>query len=327
MAEERLIDDDKDRKYKIRINENGEEELVISPQDGEEENAEEVSFEVPDFDTDDEEAAVMTPEQLAARQRQREEEEARRAKKVGVYVARAKACLDEEDYSGAIYALGEAGELDGANGEIYALKVKAYSKNFTDWSQLEACAEAADGLEEHGTEELKNGLKEISSARPAKIAETEKTVDALNEENEVKKAERREVFLKRKKTAFIAFGACAAPFAVFLVLAAVIGAEFMFTREDALFTVITAVFAVLALAAFIAMLVTAHRLWDASRNVKLNERNSSTKLGREYEDKNTQLKQLTRIYAVINNVSLTENVEENTLENTVTAEADEGAEE
>ena len=79
MAEERLIDDDKDRKYKIRKNENGEEELVISPQDGEEENAEEVSFEVPDFDTDDEEAAVMTPEQLAARQRQREEEEARRA--------------------------------------------------------------------------------------------------------------------------------------------------------------------------------------------------------------------------------------------------------
>ena len=29
MAEERLIDDDKDRKYRIRKNENGEEELVI----------------------------------------------------------------------------------------------------------------------------------------------------------------------------------------------------------------------------------------------------------------------------------------------------------
>lgn len=322
MAEERLIDDDKDRKYKIRVNEYGEEELVISPL-ADEEEAEEIGFEVPDFDTDDEEAAVMTPEQLAARQRQREEEEARRAKKVGVYLDRAKACLAEEDYSGAIYALSEAGELDNANGEIYALKVKAYSKNFTDWSQLESCAEAAEGLAEYGTEENKNGLGETAGGLPAEIAETEKAVAALKEENESKKAERREVFLKRRKTALIAFCACAAPFAVFLVLAVVFGVNFMFTREDALFTVITIVFAVLALAAFIAMLVTAHKLWDASRNVKLNERNSSTKIGREYEQNNTKLLQLTRIYAVINNISALEN----TNENIVTAETDGGAEE
>ena len=80
MAEERLIDDDKDRKYKIRVNEDGEEELIIAPQTAAEEAAE-IDFEVPDFDDDDEEAAVMTPEQLAARQRRREEEAARRAKK------------------------------------------------------------------------------------------------------------------------------------------------------------------------------------------------------------------------------------------------------
>lgn len=307
MAEERLIDDDKDRKYRIRVNENGEEELVVAPNSEEDVEADEIDFEVPEFDVDDEEAAVMTPEQLAERQRQREEEEARRAKKVGVYLDRAKACLAEEDYSGAVYALGEAGELDSANGEIYALKIKAYSKNFADWSQLEDCEEAAEGLAEYGTQELKDGLKEMSAGLPAMIAETEKAAAALNEENEGKKAERREVFLKRRKTAFIAFGICAAAFAVFLVLAAVIGANFMFTREDALFTVITIVFAVFALAAFIAMLVTAHKLWDASRNVKLNERNSSTKLGREYEEKFTRLRQLTRIYDVINDVSATEN--------------------
>ena len=40
MAEERLIDDDKDRKYKIRKNADGEEELiVIDPEDGEEEES------------------------------------------------------------------------------------------------------------------------------------------------------------------------------------------------------------------------------------------------------------------------------------------------
>ena len=90
MAEERLIDDDKDRKYKIRVNEDGEEELIIAPQTAAEEAAE-IDFEVPDFDDDDEEAAVMTPEQLAARQRRREEEAARRAKKgCGVCPARKK---------------------------------------------------------------------------------------------------------------------------------------------------------------------------------------------------------------------------------------------
>ena len=51
MAEERLIDDDKDRKYKIRKNENGEDELVI---DGlpEEEDREEIAFEVPDLESE-----------------------------------------------------------------------------------------------------------------------------------------------------------------------------------------------------------------------------------------------------------------------------------
>ena len=38
MAEERLIDADKDKKYKIRINENGEEELVVVDNSDEEED-------------------------------------------------------------------------------------------------------------------------------------------------------------------------------------------------------------------------------------------------------------------------------------------------
>ena len=90
---------------------------------------------------------------------------------------------------------------------------------------------------------------------------------------------------------------------LFTVLAIVFGVRFMYTREDALFTIITIVCASLALVAFVAMLFLAHRLWDASRNVRLNERNSSTRLGREYEEQSAQLRQLTRIYAAINSIS------------------------
>ncbi len=302
MAEERLIDDDKDRKYKIRINEDGEEELIIAPQTAAEEAAE-IDFEVPDFDDDDEEAAVMTPEQLAARQRQREEEAARRAKKVAAYVRRAKACLEEEDFSGASYALNEAGELDKENGEIYALKIKVYTKYFSDWSFIDDCAEAADGLAEYASDGLKQDLKAISAPLTQRISQTEASAAQLNEENEYRKAERRASFAARKKASLTAFCACAAPFVLFTVLAIVFGVRFMYTREDALFTIITIVCASLALVAFVAMLFLAHRLWDASRNVRLNERNSSTRLGREYEEQSAQLRQLTRIYAAINSIS------------------------
>ena len=44
MAEERLIDDDKDRKYKIVKNADGEDELVIDGAPDEAESADEVGF-------------------------------------------------------------------------------------------------------------------------------------------------------------------------------------------------------------------------------------------------------------------------------------------
>ena len=126
MAEERLIDDDKDRKYKIRKNENGEDELVI---DGlpEEEDREEIAFEVPDLESDDEEAAVMTPEQLAARDKAREEAENKLNKSVysfglvtigensvissGVKVGKNTAIsgvTEKEDYPDGLLAGGES---------------------------------------------------------------------------------------------------------------------------------------------------------------------------------------------------------------------------
>lgn len=303
MAEERLIDDDKDRKYKIRINENGEEELVIAPR-GEDEEADEdaIGFEVPEFDTDDEEAAIMTPEQLAARQKAREEEEARRKQKVEAHLSRAKVCLEQGDYEGARFQLNEAGELDGRNGEISVLKVKTLSRNFTDYTMIDECAEAADGVEEFATDEQKAELLALAAPLVERIEKEKKELVALDKENTEKKNERRGVFVARRKKAMIGFVASASPFAAFLVAAIVIGATLMFTREDGLYIILTAVFAALALGAFIATLAFAHKLWEEARNVKLNERNSSTKIGREYEAKKADYDKLTRIYASFNGV-------------------------
>ena len=56
MAEERIIDDDKDKKYRIRINEDGEEELEVIDlgMDEEQEEAYETGLEIPEFEEDDE---------------------------------------------------------------------------------------------------------------------------------------------------------------------------------------------------------------------------------------------------------------------------------
>ena len=80
MAEERLIDDDKDRKYKIRINEDGEEELVIDDTPDEDESDIPV-FQIPVYDEDDEDAASLSPQEFAEREkRKKEEQEARESK-------------------------------------------------------------------------------------------------------------------------------------------------------------------------------------------------------------------------------------------------------
>ena len=105
MAEERLIDDDKDRKYKIRKNEDGEEELVLDTDTAREEPEEEVSFEVPEFEEDDEEAAVMTPEQLAERERRRAEEELKRAEELEKIAEHARSLIEEGKFEDAGFVL------------------------------------------------------------------------------------------------------------------------------------------------------------------------------------------------------------------------------
>lgn len=301
MAEERLIDDDKDRKYKIRKNADGEEELIIVG-DEEEEEIEEVGFEVPDFVSDDEEAAVMTPEQLAERERRRGEEEALRLQNLQARISKAEEHISQQNFEGALYELGLAEKLDGRNGEVLALKLKALSHNFTDYSRLEDCAETADGVSLYSTDGQKRELQEISSPLSARLESVKAERAELSVENEAKKSERREVYKKRAAKSQVKFLTTLAAFIVPLIIA-VIFSTMMFAREDGVFLILTIVFASVALVAFIVLLVMAHKFWEDKRNLKLNERNSSTKLGRKYEAKKLEEEQLTRIYAAINAVS------------------------
>ena len=104
MAEERLIDADKDKKYRIKINADGEEELVVDEGvEPVEEVVQEVLFEVEEISEDNEEEAVMTPEQLAAKREREERERAERRAKAEEHLKKAHLgnCFSAETVGGA----------------------------------------------------------------------------------------------------------------------------------------------------------------------------------------------------------------------------------
>lgn len=293
-----MIDDDKDRKYKIRKNEDGEDELYIEGGDGEEE----IGFEVPEFDTDDEEAAVMTPEQLAERERRREEAEQARLKNLEERICKAEKLIAEGDYEAAGYEVLNAEKLDEKNGEVGALKLRAFSCDFTDFTKTEELAEAAEIVREFADAEKRRQLNAYAqNVLPVLQSATDER-DALEKQNEEKKNERREFFKKRASKSSVWFITSLAAFIVPLIIA-IVFSTMMFAREDGVYLILTAVFAGIAVVTFISTLITAHRYWEDLRNVKLNERNSSTKLGRAFEQKKIEVERLTLIYAVVSGSS------------------------
>ena len=293
MAEERLIDEDKDRKYKIRKNADGEDELYIDLADGEEEEKESIEFEVPEFETDDEEAAVLTPEQFAEREKLKREEEAKKNAKVEELLSHARQLIEEQSYEGALYCISEAEELTENDGRVAAVKLLALTENLRIFSGEEV-ASAVEGFENNCGSEQKAGLSERLEGLNGQAAALKKEVDGLYSVNEEKKAERRTVFLKKRKTALVFFTATAVPLLVFLILG-IYFATIMHAVKDGRNIIFTFVFFGIAGALLIVLLFAVHMLWDSVKKVSLNEKNSSTKLGREYEEELKKSKDLKNI--------------------------------
>lgn len=289
MAEERLIDDDKDRKYKIRVNEDGEEELVIDDSP-EEERTEEMEFEVPELLEDDEEAAVMTPEQLAARDRAREEAEAKRIADLAERIELAKKLVAEKKYEDCAYVLDEALELDPANGEVYALRVIALTQNLKNlYDRLDEGLEASEGFLKFADEGVKEAYAQLKAEAEKLKAPLESEVETLNTQNEEAKGIRRESFAAKRKVWGISFACTGVALIVFGVLA-IYFSTVMHAVKDGTNMVLFFTFLGVTALAFVATLITAHKFWDSAKLLSLNEKNSSSRLGREYVEKSYGLK-------------------------------------
>ncbi len=297
MAEERLIDDDKDRKYKIRINEDGEEELVIDDTPDEEESDIPV-FQIPVYDEDDEDAASLSPQEFAEREKRKKEEQEARESKFSSLTDCAYAKLADGDYESALYAVTQAEELKKDSGQLYCLKLNILTRGFTDYISDEKCARTAEKIALYSTAEQKAEIKSKLSGLDERIAEAEKRTDELKKVNEEKKAERREFFTAKKKKAVAACIASVTPFVLFIILTAVFGG-IMFSDESGLFIIITVVFAALACVALVPALLFANSLLSARKNVVLNESDDSTEIGREYLASQKILKNLKTVKSAV----------------------------
>lgn len=298
MAEERLIDTDKDKKYRIKINDDGEEELVIDGETEEEANVEEVMFAAPE-EVLNEDMQGLTPEQIEEMRRQEEAAAEERRQRVEELLEKARSENLLFRFATALEFIEKAEELDSENGEAQALKLIAYTRNFTDYSQIVPASADADKLAAYTSDERKAEL--LKSAQPSfdsEIAKLRTTVSAMNRENEEKKAERA-VRFKRDRN--IALGVFAVVLAVFVTFVALAGhfATLIRTVPTNEFLIKTGVFAGLAAVALIGLAVAARFLIISSQRVALNKRNTTTQLGRNLLAEQAKLKAFVAVYSAL----------------------------
>lgn len=300
MAEERLIDADKDKKYRIKVNENGEEELVVEEgeTDGEGQAYEEVMFAAPE-ETDEVDENGLTPEQLEEKRRREEEERAERQKKVEEYLKSAKSESLLYRYATALEYVEKAEELDGENGEAQALKLIAYTRNFTDYSQIVPAAECVDKLAAYASDERKAELfKDAQPSLESEITKLRATVSAMNKENEEKKAERAVRFTRDRNIAVGIFCALAAVLIVFAALAGYYS-TLIYTVPTNKYLIVTCVMGGAAVLELIATAFAARRLNITCRRVRLNKRNTTTQLGRDLLAEQAKLKAFVAVYSAL----------------------------
>lgn len=283
MAEERLIDDDKDRKYKIIINEKGEEELVI---DTSSEEAEVPVFDLYDYVQDEQ----LTAEQAAEREYAREETAKLRAERTAELMQTARERLAAGEFEEARYALYQAEDLSGSNGEVYYLKLRILSRDLTSFVDLEKCALAADGVMEYSTDGQKSELLRLAGTLEEKIEQSRDKSVRLGEESNRGKDERRETFKRLKKNSLKIFLSCAASLAVFIALVIVFAAVM---PERIAFIAVAGAVAALS---FACTLISLKKYLSSAHDLKRNEDDGATSLGREYLESKREYELLTRIY-------------------------------
>ena len=283
--EERIIDDEYGRGIRMKKTKDGYVDVtdaaLETDAETEEEIAEEMTFEFPDFEEDDEDLVGLSPEEAAALRKKKEEEAAARASKYAELLEAGQTLLGEGNFSEAEAVYESALDYDDEATDASVGYWRAKTENFANPDIL------IDEYLESGYENLAFDLgyeaveiikKEHKSSFVKRYKELEAEEEPLKEEFEEKREERRAVLRPRLKKAWTAFIYAAVPFAVSLFFAIFFGLK-NFTVSDGRFIPVTIVFAAIAVAAFVTFGVFTNKLINSKRIFRVNESLSSTEVG------------------------------------------------
>ena len=284
--EERLIDDEYGRGIRLKKTKDGyvdvTDEMLEEVPEGEEETAaEELAFEFPELEEDDEDLVGLSPEEAIALRKQKAEAAEARAKAYAEHVEAGDKLLAEGSFKAAEIEYERALEYDQIATAASVGYWRAKTENFEnpDCFIEDYFESGFENLEYdvgyEAMEQIKAEYKAKFQARYDELCEEEAPLKAAFEETQ---AERRSVLQPRLKKAWIAFACTAIPFAAFFVLAVVFGLK-NFTVSTNEYIPVTIVFAALAVVTFALFGGFTNKLINAKRIYRANENPSSTEEG------------------------------------------------
>ena len=287
--EERIIDDEYGRGIRLKKTADGyvdatdelaEQENSAAEQEGKK-PVDEIMFEFPDMEEDDEDLVGLSPEEALALRKKKEEEAAALLKQYQQVCAEGDALLAAGSFKAAELKFEKALGLDGEAKEASVGYWRAKTADFTNPDVLaEEYVEAGfENLEfdlgYRAVDEIKEKYKTVFETRIAQLEAEEKP---LAEEIEEKQSQRRLVLKERMKRSVLWFGVAMLPMLVFLGLGIYFGSQILST-PDGRYVTPTIVFAALFAVALIAFGVTVNKLLNTVRITRANERLSSTDEG------------------------------------------------
>lgn len=307
MAEERIIDDEYGRGVRLRKTKDGYVDVTdeLAESDAMEE-ADEVSFEFPMMeDEDDEDLVGLSPEEALALKKQKIEAAERRRAEYAQAVEEGNALLEAGEYEAAESKFEEALNLDELAVDAAVGYWRAKTQNFQnpDVFLEDYVGAGIESLEyDLGNEALEAIKKEHRADFERRIAELEEEERPLAEEVEEKQQARREILKARRKKATVKFACVCIPTLILFVVTAIFALKIT-TVLDNRFVPWTIGFAGVSFVAFIITLAVGNTFKNACAIYAKNEKLSSTEAGKRLLE--------IRAYKSLYNELLTVETEEN----------------
>lgn len=296
--EERIIDDEYGRGIRLKKTKDGYVDVTdeLTETDGVaetvEEEGDEIAFEFPNLEEDDEDLVGLSNEEALALRKKKQAEKEKRQAEYQQLCKEGEGMLAEGNYTDAEKVFEKALQLDDEAREASVGYWRAKTEDFKNPDVLaaeyvEAGIESLEfDLGYRATDDIRERYETVFRGRIQALEAEEKPLAEKVEEAQ----DRRRVIIKKRITnRTLVFLVCLLPFAALVALAVVFGMK-NFTTSGGKFITPTIIAACAAVVTFIPFAVSCNRLINAFRMKRKNEELSATEDGerllelRDYKD-------------------------------------------